>query len=163
LLSALIELNAVLRPASEETMPIVPGNDPKSAKKSSGFPFGLIVFLVVFGRPIYNVVRSFTRGIVTDQQLLIIGGGVVALVALAVIVQRVNQSRQGSSPYTPTYTPSSNPTASLQQYTTPGDVRMPSAPRFEPVITGKVVLAGLLLALLLFGGGFVVLVGLATP
>lgn len=144
-------------------MPIVPGNDPKSAKKSSGFPFGLIVFLVVFGRPIYNVVRSATRGIVTDQQLMIVAGGAVALVALVVIVQRVNQSRQGSTPYTPTYTPSSNPTASLRQYTTPGEARLPSAPRFEPIITGKVVLAGLILAVLLGGIGVVVLVALAVP
>lgn len=131
----------------------------------------MIVFLVVFGRPIYNLVRSLTRGIVTDQQLMIVAGGVVALVVLAVIVQRVNQSRQGSSPYSPTSMPmnsptslpTSNPTASLQQYTRPGDVRLPSAPRFEPIITGKVVLAGLLLALLLFGGGFLVLVSLAIP
>lgn len=153
-------------------MPIVPGNEQKSGKESKGFPFGLIVFLVVFGRPIYNLVRSLTRGIVTDQQLMIVAGGVVALVALAVIVQRVNQSRQGSTPYSPTSMtptnpqtslPTSNPTASLQQYTRPGDARLPSAPRFEPIITGKVVLAGLLLALLLFGGGFLVLVSLAIP
>jgi len=153
-------------------MPIVPGNEQNSKKKSGGFPFGgLIFFLVVFGRPIYNLVRSLTRGIFTDQQLLIAGGGVVALVVLTVIVQRVNQSRQGSTPYTtpsmpmntPTSLTPSNPTASLQQYTTPGDARLPSAPRFEPIITGKVVLAGLLLALLLFGGGFLVLVSLAIP
>ena len=153
-------------------MPIVPGNEQKSGKESRGFPFGLIVFLIVFGRPVYNLVRSLTRGIVTDQQLMIVAGGVVALVALAVIVQRVNQSRQGSSPYSPTSlsptnTPTmltpTNPTASLQQYTSPGDARLPSAPRFEPIITGKVVLVGLLLALLLFGGGFLVLVSLAIP
>ncbi|HEY0734862.1 MAG TPA: hypothetical protein VGD69_08125 [Herpetosiphonaceae bacterium] len=144
-------------------MPIVPGNNPKPAKKSSGFPFGLIVFLLVFGGQIYNVVRSATRGIITDQQLMIVAGGAVALVVLAVIVQRVNRSRQGSTMYTPTYTPSSNPTASLKQYTTSGSPSLPSAPRFEPVITGKVVLAGLILALLLGGIGFVVLVGLATP
>lgn len=153
-------------------MPIVPGNDQNSKKKSGGFPFGsLIVFLIVFGRPLYNLVRSVTRGILTDQQLLIVAGGAVALVALVVIVQRVNQSRQGSSPYsptslpmnTPTSLPSTNPAASLRQYTTSGDTRLPSAPRFEPIITGKVVLAGLLLALLLFGGGFLVLVSLAIP
>lgn len=144
-------------------MPIVPGNEPKSGKKSGGFPFGLIVFLVVFGRPIYNLVRSLTQGIVTDQQLMIVAGGAVALVALAVIVQRVNQSRQGSTPYAPSYTPPSNPTASLQQYTAPVDVRLPSTPRFEPIITGKVVLAGLILAVILVGIGFVVLMSLATP
>lgn len=152
-------------------MPIVPGNEQNSKKKSGGFPTGLIVFLLIFGGQIYNVVRGLTRGILTDQQLMIAAGGVVALVVLTVIVQRVNQSRQGSSPYTtpsmPMNTPTSltptNPTASLQQYTTPGDARLPSAPRFEPIITGKVVLAGLLLALLLFGGGFLVLVSLAIP
>lgn len=144
-------------------MPIVPGNEPKSGKKSGGFPFGLIVFLVIFGPQIYNVIRSFTRGIVTDQQLMIVAGGVVALVALVVIVQRVNQSRQGSTAYTPTYTPSSNPTASLQQYRTPGDRSLPSAPRFEPVITGKVLLAGFILALLLLGVGSLVVVILALP
>lgn len=144
-------------------MPIVPGNEPKATKKSGGFPFGLIVFLVVFGRPIYNLVRSLTQGIVTDQQLMIVAGGAVALVALAVIVQRVNQSRQGSSPYAPSSLPPSSPAASLQQYTTPGDARLPSTPRFEPIITGKVVLAGLILALILGGIGFVALVSLATP
>lgn len=144
-------------------MPIVPGNNPKPAKKSSGFPFGLIVFLVIFGQQIYGFVRGLTRGIITDQQLMIVAGGAVALVVLAVIVQRVNQSRQGSTTYTPPSLPTSNPTASLRQYTTPGSPSLPSAPRFEPIITGKVVLAGLFLALLLGGIGFVVLVSLATP
>lgn len=144
-------------------MPIVPGNDQGSAKKSGGSLVGWIVFLLVFGRPAYNLLRSLTRGIVTDQQLMIIAGGALALVALAVIVQRVNQSRQGSTAYTPNYTPTTNPSASLQQYRTPGNPSLPSAPRFEPMITGKVVLAGLILALLLFGGGFLVLVNFATP
>lgn len=144
-------------------MPIVPGNDQGSAKKSGGSLFGWIVFLLVFGRPAYNLLRSITNGIVTDQQLMIIAGGAVALVALAVIVQRVNRSRQGSPTLSTTYSPPVNPSASLQQYTRPSDGSIPSAPRFEPVITGKLVLAGLILAALLGGIGFLVVLSTATP
>jgi hypothetical protein len=145
-------------------MPIVPGNEPQSAKNRGGSIIGWIVFLLVFGRPLYNVVRSLTTGIVTDQQLMIIAGGALALIALAVIVQRVNRSRQDSTPtLSSSYPVPSNPAASLQQYMQPSDVKLPQTPRFEPIITAKVVLAGLLLALLLFGCGVVALLTMAIP
>jgi hypothetical protein len=124
--------------------------------------FGWIVFLLVFGRPIYNVVRSLTNGILTDQQLMIIAGGAVALIALTAIVQRVNRARQDGAPTLSTsYTTPSNPAASLQQYMQASDSKLPSAPRFEPIITGKLVLAGFILALLLFGGGLLFVLAIA--
>ncbi|HEX6291008.1 MAG TPA: hypothetical protein VFZ66_17615 [Herpetosiphonaceae bacterium] len=134
-------------------MPIVAGNDPKPAKESKGSGCGWLIFLLVFfWRPLYNMIRSVVNGRISDQQLLIIVGGVVALVVLALIVQRVNRSRQGSAAsLPPSYTPPSTLAKSYRQLQVPSEPFMPSAPRFEPIITGKVVLAGIML-FWIFGG-----------
>lgn len=139
-------------------MPIVPGNDQGSGKKSGGSLVGWLVFLLVFGRPLYGLVRSVTNGRISDQQLLIITGGVVALIAVGVIVQRVNRMRaSGTSTLSTPYLPPSNPATSLRQLNTKNDPSLPATPTFEPIITGKVVLAGIVLALLLIGGGLALL------
>lgn len=151
-------------------MPIVSGNEPPpEPKQRSGLP-GWIVPLIIFGPVIYNFARSATRGLLTDQQLLIAGGGLLGLAALVAIARRVSQSRSGSAASLPTsYTPPSTPARELNGYTSsmpsaPSQYRpqldkpyVPQPPRFEPIITGKVFLAGVVLAALMLGAGALLL------
>jgi hypothetical protein len=126
-------------------MPIVPGNEPPR-RRQRGSALGWLLPLLIFGPTIYNVVRNNLGINVSNQQALIVVGGIVGLVALAVIVQRVNRLREGNTTTLPT------------SYTPPhGKPYVPSAPRFEPIVTGKVVLAGFVLALLIAGFGAVLL------
>lgn len=151
-------------------MPIVSGNEPQPPRRrSSGPGLGWIFPLLVFGPVLYNTIRRATAGILTDQQLLIVGGGLVGLVVLGIIAQRVNRIRAGSSSSLPTsYTPppsvggsSSLPSAYASQMsptrTQPGQSYVPRPPKFEPIITGKVLLAGLVVALVLGGIGLLLL------
>jgi hypothetical protein len=71
------------------------------------------------------------------------GGG--ALIVLVVMGRRSWQNN-ASVPRSPMYTP--------QQSST-----LPQAPRYEPIITGKILLAGLVLGVL-FAGGVVALLTL---
>lgn len=141
-------------------MPIVSGNEPPSQRNRRNSLVGWVLPLLFFGPMIYNFVRSTTRGVLTDQQLLIVGGGLIGLVAIVVIMRRVGQSRAGSSTSLPTsYTPPTN-VAPLsratpikqpqpQQYRTRTEQPyVPSPPRFEPIVTGKVFLLGVVLAAL---------------
>ncbi len=132
-------------------MPIVPGNE-QPRKTSGGSLWGWIVFLAVFGRPIYGFVRGLTNGFLSDQQLLILLGGAGALIVLATLVRRLRRSESAGPrmPSTP-YPPPQSPYTGAQSMRASGVA--PSAPRFEPVITGKLVLAGVILAGLLGGVG----------
>jgi hypothetical protein len=114
-------------------MPLTPNNEPRPTKRSGG-GWGWVVPLLIAAPTIINLVRSRARSILSDEQLLMIGAGVAALVVLVVIGRRVWQ-RNAVVPRTPTY--NSQQSASL-----------PQAPRFEPIITGKVMLAGLVLGAL---------------
>lgn len=147
-------------------MPIVPGNEPPEQKQRTSLG-GWIVPLIIFGPMLYNLVRNATRGVLTDQQLLIAGGGLIGLVALVAIARRVGQSRASSASSLPTsYTPPSTPPRQLNGYTssTPSQYRtqldkpyVPQPPRFEPIITGKVLLVGVVLAALMLGAGALLL------
>lgn len=150
-------------------MPIVSGNEPPQPKQRSSLT-GWIIPLIIFGPVIYNFARNTTRGILTDQQLLIAGGGLIGLVALVAIGRRVSQSRSSSASSLPTsYTPPSTPPRQLNGYTSsmpsaPSQYRpqldkpyVPQPPRFEPVITGKVFLVGVVLAALMAGAGLLLL------
>jgi hypothetical protein len=140
-------------------MPIVSGNEPPPPRNARGSLLGWVFPLLFFGPIIYNFVRSATRGLLTDQQLLIVGGGLIGLAALVAIGRRVGQSRANTTTSLPTsYTPPQN-VAPLSRATpvnreqppnrAPGDKPyMPSPPRFEPIITGKVLLVGIVLAAL---------------
>ena len=132
-------------------MPIVPGNEQPN-KRSGGSLWGWIVFLVVFGRPIYGLARSLTNGFLSDQQLLMLLGGAGALIVLATLARRIKRSESASTTtFAPSYTPPQSPSSSAQLMRAASVT--PSAPRFEPVITGKLVLVGVILASLLGGLG----------
>lgn len=141
-------------------MPIVPGNEPRQTPKSGGsINLGWILPLLIFGPTLYRFVRNSVGNRLTDQQILIIGGGLVGLVVLAVIVQRVNRMRNDTASSLPT---SYLPAASQL----PGNVaprvqrpewKTPAAPKYEPMVTGKVMLAGVVLAALMGGLGLLLL------
>jgi hypothetical protein len=127
-------------------MPLTPKNEQRPTKRSSG-GWGWLVPLLIAGPTIIQQVRSRTVGVLTDEQLLMIGAGVTALVVLAVVGRRVWQ-RNAAVPQAPTYNP--------QQST-----MVPQAPRFEPIVTGKVMLAGLVLGALFALGAVALLVAWA--
>ncbi len=140
-------------------MPIVAGNDQQPEKKSSGAGCGWVVMLLVFlWRPLYTMIRDFTNGRFSDDQLVMIVGGIFGLIVLAALVQRVNRMRASNTAGWPTpYTPPSPLSSNPRQLRSPGEQYLPAGPRFEPIITGKVILAGLILALLLGGIGVLLL------
>lgn len=140
-------------------MPIVSGNEPPPTRNTRGSLIGWVFPLLFFGPMIYNFVRSATRNVVTDQQLLIVAGGVIGLAAMVVIARRIGQNRSSSTGSLPnSYTPPPNlvPPSRTQvsQYRAPAPKQyVPPPPRFEPIITGKVFLVGVVLAALLGGLG----------
>lgn len=147
-------------------MPIVSGNEPPTPrKKGRGIGLGWIWLLIVLARPIYEFVRSFLStmggGSLSSEQLLIIGGGLVALLILGAIVIRVNRMRESTTTslpttYQPQQTPASSPSGPPRSATA-GQPFLPPTPRFEPIVTGKVFLAGVLLAGLIGGAGLFLL------
>jgi hypothetical protein len=88
-------------------------------------------------------VQRRTAGVLSNEQLLMIVAGVGALIVLAVVGRRTLQSNT-TLPGSPTY-----------------DAPKPSypsqAPRFEPIVTGKVLLAGLGLGIVFALGLWIVL------
>lgn len=161
-------------------MPIVHGGAPgNSQKRRGGSWVTWILPLLIFGPTIYRGIRNMAAGRLTDQQLLIAGAGIVLLAALVVIVQRINRSRNSSTSSLPTaYEPPKSIGAAppMMRVPSPDDeFSAPSstsaygprelsshtyvtrAPQFEPIITGKVVLAGVVLAAVLTGIGLLLL------
>ncbi len=122
-------------------MPLTPNQEQRPTKRSGG-GWGWLVPALIAAPTIINLVRNRARGILTDEQLVMIAAGVVALVVLVVVSRRVWQ-RNADVPRTPTYNP-------------PQSAGVSQAPRFEPIVTGKVMLAGLVLGAL-FALGIVAL------
>jgi hypothetical protein len=141
-------------------MPIVPGNEPQRTPNSGGSRLGWIIPLVIFGPSLYRFVRSGIGARLTDQQMLIVGGGLVGLVVLAVIVQRVNRSRNDTTSRLPTsYMPAATGRSNTSVPRLPtAEWKVPPAPKYEPMITGKVMLAGVVLAAVMGGLGLLLLV-----
>jgi hypothetical protein len=120
-------------------MSLTPENEPRRPR-TSGIGWGwLVPFLLVAPTIIREVQRRTT---LSNEQLIMIVAGVGALIVLAVVSRRAFASER-STPRLPTYD------ANRPSYT-------PQAPRFEPMVTGKVLLAGLALGAL-FALGVVLL------
>ncbi len=130
--------------SKQKTSEIVEQNQP-NPKKSSGMGCGWILPLLILGPTIVNYIRQSTAGWLTDQQLMILVGGTAALLGMVAIMRQVNRTRDSSTfpqPRTPP-TPTKAPSPQRQNHS---NTSLPSSPRFEPIITGKVVLAGLIFA-----------------
>lgn len=139
-------------------MPIISGSEPPKQRRRSGPNIGWIVPLLIFGPTIYNLARRSLAGRFTDQQLIMLGGAVAVLIAFVAIGRWLsNQRRSDASALPPSYQPSSlsQPRSSPPRSASPSFT--PQAPRFEPIVTGKVMIAGAVLALLMAGAGFLLL------
>jgi len=128
-------------------MPLTPNNEQRPTKRSGG-GWGWLVPALIAAPTIINLVRSRARGVLTDEQLLMIAAGVAAMVVLVVVGRQVWQ-RNAAVPRSPTY--------NQQQ-----SASLPQAPRFEPIVTGKVLIAGLVLGVLFALGVVALLVVLAA-
>jgi hypothetical protein len=127
----------------------------------------LIFILVIVGARLPGLLNNLSGGAITlpSNLLPMLIGGLVVLSILVAAVRSLGGSRRGqadtrlptgSTPMPPfggpidTWTP---PSTSLpRSYTVPrADQSLPSAPRFEPVINPKILVLGIVGALLLAG------------
>jgi hypothetical protein len=152
-------------------------NKKRGANWSSAIGW-LIFILVIAGGPLLNLLRSALGGAVNlpPNLLPILIGGLVALSVLVSVLRSVGGSRARQSdtrlptgsmpppPLTGPAGPALPPSASTPRPYTPsgGDTRLPSPPRFEPVINPKILAVGIVGVLLLSGAALLVF-GLLLP
>lgn len=164
--------------------------DRKKKTFTWGSAIGWVIFvLAIAGGPILNVLRrAFGSSLALPANLLpLLIGGLVALSVLVSVVRSVGRSaqRRGSDTRLPTGTqptvtsappapfesrppprPASTPSMpsmpSMPRTGAAGEVRLPSAPRFEPIISPAILAVGLL-GLLVLGGLALVLLRVAGP
>ena len=152
-------------------------NKKRGANWSSAIGW-LIFILVVAGGPLLNLLRSMLGGVINLPANLVpmLIGGLVALSVLVSVVRSLGGSRRsqrdtrlptGNAPMPPfagPATPRMPPSTVLPQIYSPAgrEQRLPSAPRFEPVLNPKIVALGIVGVLLLAGAGLL-LAGLALP
>ena len=130
----------------------------------------LIFILVVAGTPLLNMLRSALAGIVNLPANLMpmLIGGLVALSILVSVIRSLGGSRRSQSDtQLPTTTapmpPFAGPSAPYVPPSPPvRDQRLPSPPRFEPVLNPKIVGIGIV-GVLLLAGAAVLLAGFALP
>jgi hypothetical protein len=138
----------------------------------------LIFILVIAGGPLLSLLRSALGSSVNLPVNLMpmLIGGLVALSILVSVVRSLGGSGRGQSdtrlptgnapmppfggPAAPRMPPS---TSAPQSYSPAGrDQRLPSAPRFEPLINPKIVAIGVV-GVLLLAGAALLLAGFALP
>ena len=137
----------------------------------------LIFILVVAGGPLLNLLRSALGGVVNLPANLMpmLIGGLVALSILISVIRSLGGSRRQSDTRLPTAnapmppfagpaTPRMPPSTRVPQPYQPAgrDQRLPSAPRFEPVINPKILALGIV-GVLLLAGAALLLAGFAQP
>ncbi len=152
-------------------MPIVSGNEPEKHESGRGIWWLLPILLIASG-PIASMVQQATGWNVSQLQVILAGG--LLLAAVWLLWPNFRGGRGSAAPGIPTpptlparlptpSTPSRSPAAprSIGGSTQLGRPIEIPAPKFEPYVTGKVVLAGCVL-LVLFGavGLALVLAGL---
>ena len=115
---------------------------------------GLIAFIVIaFGQRIVGFAQwLFSGGAALlpgnfDMALVLGGGAVLAIIVATVVTLRASRGGDARGPMLPSPALSSSRAPALMALPVTVAQR-PSAPRFEPIISGKAVLASVLLALL---------------
>ncbi len=142
---------------------------PRGPKRERGGNLSWLFFLLILARPLWGIVRSLVGPQISNQQIwLMIGGVLVIGAVVALIARNAGGSAEQSRLPTPSATGGSSlpRPATTNRPTIPMEWRPGSAagypsrpPQFEPVITGKVLLAGLVLALLIGGALALVILG----
>ena len=114
--------------------------------------FSWIIFLMILARPIWGIVRSIVPPQIANNDMVAVVVGVLVLGAFVFTVSQLGRSRGGDTRL-PTGSQPERPWSPTGMGT-PRPATLPSgAPRFEPIITGKVVLAGAVL-LVIFAAAF---------
>ncbi|CAA9255340.1 MAG: hypothetical protein AVDCRST_MAG26-2073 [uncultured Chloroflexia bacterium] len=114
-----------------------------------------IIFLLILARPIWTMVRSIIPPQVANNDIFAVVVGVLVLGVFFFTVARLGRGRNADTrlPTGPRQVRSSTtPRASV-----PRPVLPAGGPRFEPIITGKVMFAGVVL-LAIFAAVFLLLV-----
>jgi hypothetical protein len=149
-------------------------NKKRGASWSSAIGW-LIFILVVAGGPLLNLLRASLGGVINlpNNLLPILIGGLVVLSILVSAVRSMAGSRRNQSdtrlptgnapmpPFAGPAAPRMPPSTTVPQPYSPAgrDQRLPSAPRFEPVINPKIVALGIV-GVLLLAGAALLLAGL---
>jgi hypothetical protein len=140
---------------------------PQPPRNQRGSRLSWLFFLLILARPLWGIIRSLVGPQVTNQQIWLVLGGVVLAGVVVMLITR-GASRFGSGdqslsmPNQPVrdYRP---PTGRGRDMTwtapRPGSYQG-QTPRFEPMITGKVVLVGLILAVVLIAGLAIIMAGM---
>ena len=140
---------------------------PKAPKRQGPNLASWIFFLVLALGPLRGIVRALLPPQISDSQLLLLVIGVFALAVTVSLVARGLSSRS-SGPQMPTmpgasgsWSPTNTaPRQRLEPARLPSRpaAGYPGPPRFEPIITGKVIFAGFVVAALLIVLFFVLVI-----
>jgi len=136
----------------------------------------LIFILVVAGGPLLNLLRNALGGTVNLPSNLLptLIGGLVALSILVSVIRAMAGSRRnqgdtrlptGNAPMPPFGGPAAPrmpPSTIAPQFPASRDQRLPSTPRFEPVINPGIVALGIV-GVLLLAGAALLLSGFTLP
>ena len=128
---------------------------PKPPKRERRGIVTWIFFLLILARPLWGILRSTIGAHLSDTQLWILVVGVVALGFVGLLASQAIGNR-GADSRLPTQVAPAQP---LEPSRLPGGAqsRYPAGPpRFEPIVTGKVVAAGTMLAALMVAAGLLV-------
>lgn len=128
---------------------------PTPPKRQRTSIWSWLIFLLIFARPLYGMLRSIVPFQISSPQLMAIVAGII-VVALASTLVLKTARRQGSDTRLPTASPQSSSDRPVMTSSRPSNIpmrantpqpRIPAGgPRFEPVITGKVMLVGIITA-----------------
>ena len=131
---------------------------PKPPKRERRSSLTWIFFLLILARPLWGILRSTIGAQISDTQLWILVVGVVALGFVGLLATR-GVGNRGADARLPTRIEPAQP---LNPSRLPGGVRSSyplGPPRYEPIITGKVALAGFVLAALMVAAGLLLWLG----
>jgi len=139
----------------------------------------LIFILVIAGGQLPRLLNTLSGGAISlpTNLLPMLIGGLVALSILVSVVRSLGGSRRsrndtrlptGNAPMPPFAGPAAPrmpPSTVMPQAYSPArrEQRLPSAPRFEPVINPKILAIGIVGGLLLLAGAALLLAGFALP
>ena len=117
---------------------------PRQPQQKRGINLSWIVFLLILARPLWGIVRSIVPPQIANNDLIAVVVGVIVLSAFVFAVARLGRGRGGDTRL-PTGSEPSRPAAPTRVGTWEPAALPSKAPQFEPIITGKVALAGVVL------------------
>ena len=152
------------------------GNNKKRGANWSSAIGWLIFILVIAGGPLLNLLRNALGSAVNlpANLLPMLIGGLVVLSILVSAVRSIAGSRRNQSdtrlptgnapmpPFAGPAAPRMPPSTIVPQSPAARDQRLPSAPRFEPVINPRIVALGIV-GVLILAGAALLLVGFGLP